>query len=453
MSDAHGRTFNERYEDNFLARLRTLPEPAFRQCVYRLQDGESAISVARWLLAVPNRGGMQRVDKLHTLRRYMEILARQVLRLKKHAPPSALTTKELQQIVEQEHQRVENEIAIAGGPLNGQFQSMINDIMNHHAKACDRRLWLQATVAMNLRRLQLANFLEEKLKTPILEGTKISQVIIQAAEADMRAELADLNIRKARQDENAKLFGAITLDDVDEQPEPVSNASAPAAQSAVGECTYRVSPTLSEIIETFINNSPAQRMTAAAVINLALAWIYSADLLRETEEEQAQPIPPPAAGEDFENGSNRESQESAAKAGAPPSSPEEHQEPGTTANGGEGPRSADEELEEFIPVLNYVSAADRMAVCGVLEAMLMIVEAENVFRKEPQTADPPQESDGSTISPRVRYYMSRENFELLQEMVTGQNSFSPVARKMYKEVFQIATKVVERELIAAGACS
>jgi hypothetical protein len=169
---SEAKTFAERYENNFLERLRTLPESVFRQCVFRLQDGESAISVARWLLTIQNRGGMQSVDKLHTLRRYMEILARHVRRLKINLPPPAVTTKELQEIVEQERRRVDNEIAIAGGPLNGQLQSIIDAMMNDHAKACDRRQWLQLTAAVNIKRLQLTHSLEEKCKLPLAEGPR-----------------------------------------------------------------------------------------------------------------------------------------------------------------------------------------------------------------------------------------------------------------------------------------
>ena len=458
MSEAHKKLFNERYENNFLVRLRTLPETVFRQCVFRVQDGESAISVARWLLAVPNRGGMQSVNKLHTLRRYVEILARHVLKLKMNSPPPAVTTKELQQIVEQERRRVDNEIAIAGGPLNGRFQSMINDMMNHHAKACDRRRWLQATVAMNLQRLQLTHFLEEKLKAPIAEGTKISQVIIQAAEADMRAELADLNIRKAKQAENAQQFGAFELDYgpvKKEQPEPMSNGSAVAAQSALGEPTYLVLPALSEFIDVLINMSPAERMITTAEIDFALNLIYSADVWSEMEEEEAQSMRPTAAGNNVENGTMRESQGAAAQAGATGTSPEEPQEADTIASSGEEPRPAEEELEEFFPVLIKSSVADRRAVCGALEALLMITEAENVFHKDPQAAGdgfvPAEQSAAGAMRPRANYHMSAENYELLQEMTNAWKSFSPVARMMWKKVLEIATKAAQQDLIARGA--
>jgi hypothetical protein len=446
-------TFNERYENNFLAKLRTLPEPIFRECVFRVQDGESAIAVARWLLAIPNRGGMQSVNKLHTLRRYVEVLARHVLKLKMNVPPAAVTPKELQQIVEQERRRVDNEIAIAGGPLNGQVQLMINDMMNQHAKASDRRLWVRATAAVNLQRLQLAVYTEEKAK-PIAEATKISQVIIQAAEADMRLELADLNVRKAKQDaENEDLYGAINCagELVKGQPAAVNSGPAPGTQSAVAEPTYFVLPAMSEYIEALINISPAGRMITNAVIDSALELMYSADVWREMEEEEAQSMRPTAAGNNVENGTMRESQGAAAQACATQTSPEEPQEADTIASSGEGPRPAGEELEEFFPVLIKSSVADRRAVCGVLEAMLMITEAENVFRKEPQVADPAQESDASTISPRRHYYTSAENSELLQEMVTGAKSFSPVARMMCKRVLEIATKAAQQDLIARGA--
>ena len=67
-------TFREKYANHWLARLRTLPEPVFRECVHRLQDGESAMAVTRWLLGVPDRGDLREVKKVHTMRRYLEVL-------------------------------------------------------------------------------------------------------------------------------------------------------------------------------------------------------------------------------------------------------------------------------------------------------------------------------------------------------------------------------------------
>jgi hypothetical protein len=41
--------FQLKWQDNWLRRLRSPPEPAYRQCVARLQRGETAHGVAIWL--------------------------------------------------------------------------------------------------------------------------------------------------------------------------------------------------------------------------------------------------------------------------------------------------------------------------------------------------------------------------------------------------------------------
>jgi len=91
--------------------------------VRRLQDGEPAISVTRWLLTVPDRGDLHEVTKIHTMRRYLEVLRLRVLEAQKNAPPAAVTTKECKQLVEKERQRVDNDIAILGGPLKRETES------------------------------------------------------------------------------------------------------------------------------------------------------------------------------------------------------------------------------------------------------------------------------------------------------------------------------------------
>jgi hypothetical protein len=260
---ARGRTFREKWAGNWLARLRRLPEPVFRECVRRLQEGDTAIAVARWLLTLPNRAGMQGVSNLHTMRRYLEVLRVRVRAAKKKVPLPAVTANQLKKMVEQERQGVDNEIAIEGGPMKRepepilappdapaerepanviatggepmkyeeaspappppvrpedrpvrQTMSMIDYVVARNAKASDRRTWLSAVAESNWERLQLARWLEEKVKMPLAEATKISNVMISAADAYTRAELAGITKQKLLGTNAKENVNPLTIDGV-----------------------------------------------------------------------------------------------------------------------------------------------------------------------------------------------------------------------------------------------
>src|SRR5690242_4398858 len=52
-------SFRQKWEEKWLRRLRTLPQPVFDECVRRLQKGASARSVAGWMQTQANLGGLQ----------------------------------------------------------------------------------------------------------------------------------------------------------------------------------------------------------------------------------------------------------------------------------------------------------------------------------------------------------------------------------------------------------
>ena len=60
-----------------VSRVRTLPEDTFHLAVVLLIAGRSASFVARWLLRLPNRGGLQAAT-FHTLRTYLTPINKQV---------------------------------------------------------------------------------------------------------------------------------------------------------------------------------------------------------------------------------------------------------------------------------------------------------------------------------------------------------------------------------------
>jgi hypothetical protein len=259
--------------------------------------------------------------------------------------------------------------------------------------------------------------------------------------------LAELNIRKAKQEAiDLEQYGAIDCNgELLKKGEPDAAKSGPAAnaKSVVHKKMYLVTPALSEVVEAHINTSPAGRILSSAIIECVLDIMYSVDVWRSMQYMTSE--------NSVDNGNIRMSEVAAAQACAAQMSPEESQDGDTIASNGKGPRLGIEQLEEFIPVLNKISAADRAAVCSAMEAMLMVIETENLFVKLPQKAGSAAANDASTIPPGSNYYTSAENLDLLQEMAGGEHSLSPVALMVIKRIVEIATKLVEEEYSRVAA--
>jgi hypothetical protein len=77
------RSLEEIYGTNWLLRLSSLPSGLYTQTIVR---GDSVYAVTRWLLAQPDRGGMQSVGEW-TLHKYLNVLAKEVKRRKRENPP------------------------------------------------------------------------------------------------------------------------------------------------------------------------------------------------------------------------------------------------------------------------------------------------------------------------------------------------------------------------------
>lgn len=216
--------FREKWEENWLARLRTLPEPVYRECIRRLQGGEPAIATSRWLLDLPNRGGLQGVTKLHTMRKYLEVLRARVRAAKKKVPPPAVTAKQLKKIVEEECQRVDNVVAISGGPMqpppvskaDGQDEpaSIVQFLVNENAKLGESRHWLRATAAINWKRFKAGAAMEKLVGMPSDTVNRISQQITNCADACTRLDMAALARQKHLGTKTMENFDPISIDGV-----------------------------------------------------------------------------------------------------------------------------------------------------------------------------------------------------------------------------------------------
>ncbi len=68
----------ERYGEHWIAQLKKLPEPIFRECVRRLINRETAQAVAMWITEQPDRGGIQHLS-YGTVRIYVQCLRKCVI--------------------------------------------------------------------------------------------------------------------------------------------------------------------------------------------------------------------------------------------------------------------------------------------------------------------------------------------------------------------------------------
>jgi len=467
-------TFRQRYFDHWLEKVRTLPEPVFRECVRRLQDGEAAISVGRWLVTVPKRGGLQDVTKIHTMRRYIEALRVAVLGAQKGAPPAGVTTKELNKAVEAERRRVDNSIAIMGGPLKREPASaspppaarpedasgrstltMIEYLVKRNAKNSERRDWLKAIAEINFGRLQLVRFLEEKMKLPLNEGTKISQIMINRAEADSRAALADLQIKKAKQQEAIDNFGAITIDDEPPATKPAhahgESSDVPQNDNEHGEssdappnivaATYTASPRLLEAIEVRASSSEEALTLASFVCHMALNMMYAVDVIGgDDDKATAEHMQPTPAKTVASTGITEKAQAAAAEHPvACRVSPEDSWEAELGTIDKDSLQRAAKRFAEGLPVVIKASPSDREAVASVFELMLIIMESGNIFEIQDQAAN------GTGGSPR-RWKVTPENFEIVKEFVATCQNLSPEARALAMKIQALASEIVADEV-------
>jgi hypothetical protein len=439
----------------------------FRECVRRLQDGEPAISVTRWLLTVPDRGDLHEVTKIHTMRRYLEVLRLRVLEAQKNAPPAAVTTKECKQLVEKERQRVDNDIAILGGPLKRETESasrpiaarpedasgkraqtMIEYLVARNAKNSERRNWLKATAEVNFERLQLARAVEEKINMPLSEKTKISQIMINAAEADTRAALAELPINKIKREEALANFDAINLDDkpVDKADAHTSDGEPKDAPQSASAATYRASPRLLEVIEVLASSSEELRAFAPLIYNFALAMMYGVDLIGEQEDNPKQTTEPTPSATNSPNRGIEKSQAAVGADSAGQVSPEDRWDTDNIAFGEDTLRFATARLDEFLPILIAASAADRAAVCSVFEIMLIMIESKDMFRIQPQTGN------GAGATPPC-FTVTPEDFDILKEYVATCQSLSPEARLILTRIQEIAFETIKQEFSRPSTCA
>ncbi len=80
------RSLEEIYGKHWLLRLSSLPSGLYTQTIDRLIRGQTVYAVTRWLMAQPNRGGLQNVGEW-TLHKYLNVLATEVKRKKEQNPP------------------------------------------------------------------------------------------------------------------------------------------------------------------------------------------------------------------------------------------------------------------------------------------------------------------------------------------------------------------------------
>ena len=109
-------TWNEHY----VARCRTLPDNIYRECIRRLETAEPCITVARWLLKIPNRGGLSGCNSERSLCRYMDALRTGVRQVKKEWDKAAAVwwrlVQEAENDVTEAASQVNYIISIGGGP-------------------------------------------------------------------------------------------------------------------------------------------------------------------------------------------------------------------------------------------------------------------------------------------------------------------------------------------------
>jgi hypothetical protein len=194
---------------------------------------------------------MQGVTNIHTMRRHLEVLRVRVRAARKNVPRPAVIVKQLKKIVEEECQRVDNVVAISGGPMqpppvskpDGQDESasIIQFLVNENAQLGECKNWLRAAAAINWKRLQAGVAIEKRLKMPLDCVNRISQQLINATDAYTRADMAALARQKLLGTTPMEDFDPITIDGVRvDQPTQVVNGGqvtmpAPmpaAAQSA-----------------------------------------------------------------------------------------------------------------------------------------------------------------------------------------------------------------------------
>jgi hypothetical protein len=310
-NSARGRTFRETWGESWIAKLRTLPEALFQECVGRLQEGESAIGVARWLLTVPDRGGMKKVTNIHTMRRYLEVLRVRVREAKKKLPLPAVDPKKLRKLVAEESKRADNVVAISGGPMqpppasktDGQDESasIVQFLVNENAKLGESKQWLRATAAINWERFKAGAEMEKRIKMPIDTVNRISQQIINCADACTRLDMAAIARQKHLGTKTMENFDPISIDGVRvDQPAKaqVVNAGpvtvpAAAAPAQPADKPKELLPRLQELLQEVRAMKVEDRMLMRTVLYQVLELMGLKLEMKRAGEEAQKPDPQP----------------------------------------------------------------------------------------------------------------------------------------------------------------
>jgi hypothetical protein len=212
--------FRDKWADHWMARVRTLPPTIYRECCRRLLEGQPAVSVAAWLLTVPNRGSLRTIDNLGSMRRYLELL-RNVLReaekkVKPSIPPLPLDPRQVRKLLKDDRRRLDNVVAINDAVSGAQDEPKPEPpppavakpavprkrerrtIEERMVEACLRIRGAQewnAYVMLGIHdRLELCAVMEEELQMPMQEATRLLHAGVANINALTRAKLAALKL-------------------------------------------------------------------------------------------------------------------------------------------------------------------------------------------------------------------------------------------------------------------
>lgn len=205
-------SFRQKWAESWLRRLRTLPEPAYRQAVARLQRGDTARAVAVWLVTLANRGGMQSVTSVWTAEKYLQVLRERVREAMKKLPLPVVDHKKIGKLMAEERKRIDNVIAISGGPLNRETppdadkppaeivqsipppkrrrRTKVEQLVADNAEAWRMLSWVNYALDSIHEGLELCAYWEDKFTMPLEQSNRLLRTMAMIIDRGLRAEAA-----------------------------------------------------------------------------------------------------------------------------------------------------------------------------------------------------------------------------------------------------------------------
>lgn len=152
------QTIREKFRRYRLWRLRTLPDHVYRELIDRLHRGHACFSLAKWVLKLPDRGGMQNVG-FWTIWKDIQVLAEEINAKRADSPRSieSLIPQPSGEKIQAKDQR--------NSPLPGSPNKLgrVEDHASEDAKSPSRTVVLQSLFDHNWEALEHCGILEEDL--------------------------------------------------------------------------------------------------------------------------------------------------------------------------------------------------------------------------------------------------------------------------------------------------